>query len=67
MQTAPGDFSWLVRRLGSSTGPRIPMTILFSACYWTFAVGVTLFLFPGALLIWCLTAPFDPTGSLLHR
>jgi 1-acyl-sn-glycerol-3-phosphate acyltransferase len=43
------------------------MTILFSACYCAFAVGVTLLLFPGALLIWCLTAPFDPTGSLLHR
>lgn len=43
------------------------MTTLLFACYWTFAAAVAIVLFPGALLIWCLTAPFDPTRSLLHR
>lgn len=43
------------------------MSTLFSICYWAFAGAMTIPLYFGALLIWCLTAPFDPTRSLLHR
>jgi 1-acyl-sn-glycerol-3-phosphate acyltransferase len=43
------------------------MSVLFSVCYWAFAGLTAVLLFPGALLIWALTAPFDPTRSLLHR
>jgi 1-acyl-sn-glycerol-3-phosphate acyltransferase len=43
------------------------MSSLFSICYWVFAGVTSILLFLGALLIWSLTAPFDPTRSLLHR
>src|SRR5438046_1662725 len=43
------------------------MRTVFTACYWTLMGVLALVLFPGAVLIWCLTAPFDPTRSLLHR
>jgi 1-acyl-sn-glycerol-3-phosphate acyltransferase len=43
------------------------ISILFSACYWPVAAATAILLFPGALLIWSVTAPFDPTRSLLHR
>jgi 1-acyl-sn-glycerol-3-phosphate acyltransferase len=43
------------------------MNALFSVCYWAVAAAMTVPLFLGALLIWCLAAPFDPTQSLLHR
>lgn len=43
------------------------MSILFSLGYWTF-VGVTAIpLYLGALLIWSVATPFDPSRSLLHR
>jgi 1-acyl-sn-glycerol-3-phosphate acyltransferase len=43
------------------------MTILFSLCYWFFVAVTSILLYPGAVLIWLLTAPFDPARSLLHR
>lgn len=42
------------------------MNVLFSAFYWTFITAVAILLFPGAVLIWAVTAPFDPTRRLLH-
>src|SRR5436309_212161 len=43
------------------------MNILFSLCYWAFVAATSILLYPGAVLIWILTAPFDPARSLLHR
>jgi 1-acyl-sn-glycerol-3-phosphate acyltransferase len=43
------------------------MSTLLSVCYWTFVGGTAIPLYFGALLIWALTAPFDPRRSLLHR
>ena len=43
------------------------MNILFSLCYWVFVAATSIVLYPGAVLIWVLTAPFDPARSLLHR
>lgn len=43
------------------------MSTLFSLGYWTFTAVSSLFLYLGALLIWAVTMPFDPTRSLLHR
>ena len=43
------------------------MKTVISVCYWTFAGVMSILLFLGALLIWSVTAPFDPTRSLLHR
>jgi 1-acyl-sn-glycerol-3-phosphate acyltransferase len=45
----------------------VTTSTIFSVCYWTFAGVMSIVLFFGALLIWCVTAPFDPTRSLLHR
>ncbi len=44
-----------------------PMNELFSLVYWAFVAIMAILLFPGALLIWCLTGPFDPTRTVLHR
>ena len=43
------------------------MSTLFSLGYWTFAAGSSSLLYLGAVLIWSVTIPFDPTRSLLHR
>jgi 1-acyl-sn-glycerol-3-phosphate acyltransferase len=43
------------------------MSTAFSAGYWALAGVASILLFLGALLIWALTAPFDPTRSLLHH
>jgi len=43
------------------------MNILFSVCYWAFVALTSILLYPGAVLIWVMTAPFDPARSLLHR
>ena len=40
-----------------------PMNILFSLCYWAFVAVTSIVLYPGAVLIWVLTAPFDPARS----
>jgi 1-acyl-sn-glycerol-3-phosphate acyltransferase len=42
------------------------MSTIFSACYWTVAGVMSIVLFLGALLLWAVTAPFDPARSLLH-
>ena len=42
------------------------MSVLFSLLYWTFFTVTAIVLFPGAVLIRLATAPFDPTGRLLH-
>src|SRR5260370_39908161 len=47
--------------------PPQPMTILFSLFYWALVAATSIVLCPGAVLIWALTAPFDPARSLLHR
>jgi 1-acyl-sn-glycerol-3-phosphate acyltransferase len=43
------------------------MTTLFSIFYWTFVGSTSIVLFLGALLIWCVTMPFDRTGTFLHH
>src|SRR5689334_24409612 len=43
------------------------MSTAFSFCYWTFVAVTSIVLFFGALVLWAVTAPFDPTRSLLHR
>jgi len=43
------------------------MSTLFSLVYWTFTAVSSFILYLGAVLIWLLTKPFDPTLSLLHR
>jgi 1-acyl-sn-glycerol-3-phosphate acyltransferase len=40
---------------------------LLSGLFWAFLVLSSIVLFPIALLIWALTAPFDPRLRLLHR
>lgn len=42
-------------------------TVVFSACYWLFLGTTSLILYPGALLLCLLTAPFDHNRALLHR
>src|SRR5262249_17194100 len=56
-------------RTGSPRRERAPepMSTLFSAFDWSFLGVTSALLFPGALLLWSLTAPFDPARSLLHR
>ena len=39
----------------------------FSALFWAFLTISSIVLFPVAVLIWALTAPFDPRRRLLHR
>jgi 1-acyl-sn-glycerol-3-phosphate acyltransferase len=43
------------------------MNLFLSALYWTYLATTSIILFFGALFLWCLTAPFDRTGALLHR
>ena len=43
------------------------MSTTFSICYWTFVALTSIFLFFGALLLWAVTAPFDPTRFLLRE
>jgi 1-acyl-sn-glycerol-3-phosphate acyltransferase len=43
------------------------MSNLFSILYWVYLGASSIVLFFGAVVIWALTAPFDPTGGLLHR
>jgi len=40
---------------------------LFSGLFWAFLTVSSIVLFPFALLIWAVTAPFDPRLRLLHR
>jgi 1-acyl-sn-glycerol-3-phosphate acyltransferase len=40
---------------------------ILSALFWAFLVVSSVLLFPMALLIWALTAPFDPRRRLLHQ
>jgi 1-acyl-sn-glycerol-3-phosphate acyltransferase len=40
---------------------------LLSLLFWAFLAISSILLFPIALLIWALTAPFDPRRRLLHR
>src|SRR5213594_635414 len=39
----------------------------FSLVFWVFLVASSIVLFPVALLIWAVTAPFDRPRALLHR
>jgi 1-acyl-sn-glycerol-3-phosphate acyltransferase len=39
----------------------------FSALFWAFLVVSSFLMFPFAVLIWAVTAPFDPRLRLLHR
>jgi 1-acyl-sn-glycerol-3-phosphate acyltransferase len=40
---------------------------LYSLAFWIFLFVSSVILFPVALLIWAVTAPFDPRKRLLHR
>src|SRR5207245_6411169 len=39
----------------------------FSLVFWLFLAASSIVLFPVAVLIWAVTAPFDRRGALLHR
>ena len=43
------------------------MIFFFSLAYWFFLGTTSAVLFVGAVLLWALTAPFDPRRRLLHR
>jgi 1-acyl-sn-glycerol-3-phosphate acyltransferase len=43
------------------------MNAVFSFIYWLYLGASSIVLFFGALLIWAVTAPFDPRRALLHR
>ena len=43
------------------------MRPLYSACFWLFMALSSLVAFPVAVLIWAVTAPFDPKRIWLHR
>ncbi len=40
---------------------------MLSVCFWLFMALSSLLAFPVALLIWAVTAPFDPKKTWLHR
>lgn len=43
------------------------MSTIFSLGYWSFAAISSFLFYLGAVLIWLVTMPFDPTQSVLHR
>ena len=43
------------------------MRVLGSILFWAFLVASSLLLFPVALVVWALTAPFDPRKRWLHQ
>lgn len=43
------------------------MSLVFSCVYWTFLALTSIVLYLGAIIIWMVTASFDPTRTLLHR
>ena len=43
------------------------MRVLGSVLFWAFLVTTSLLLFPVALVIWAITAPFDPKKRWLHQ
>jgi 1-acyl-sn-glycerol-3-phosphate acyltransferase len=43
------------------------MRRVLSAAFWAFLTVTSILLFPLALLIWAVTAPFDPRKRLLHQ
>jgi 1-acyl-sn-glycerol-3-phosphate acyltransferase len=44
-----------------------PLRVLGSLSFWSFLVLSSLVLFPGAVLLWALTAPFDRRKRALHQ
>ena len=40
---------------------------LYSVAFWLYLALTSILLFPGALGLWAVTAPFDPRKVLLHR
>jgi 1-acyl-sn-glycerol-3-phosphate acyltransferase len=42
------------------------MKVVFSIIFWTFFALSSAVLFVGAVLLFCLTRPFDPHGKVLH-
>jgi 1-acyl-sn-glycerol-3-phosphate acyltransferase len=43
------------------------INLLASLGYWALVAVMAILLFPVAVIIWMVTAPFDPARSLLHR
>lgn len=43
------------------------MNLLYTVLFWVYVGASSLVLFVGALVIWAVTAPFDPQRRLLHR
>ena len=43
------------------------MRVALSLVFWSFVALSSIALFPGALLIWAVTSPFDRNRGLLHR
>jgi len=43
------------------------MRRLLSLIFWTFLTSTSILLFPVAVVIWAVTAPFDPRRRLLHQ
>ena len=60
-----------LKRSASSVGCERRRTVavvnqVFSVFFWTLLVVTSLVLFPIAILVWLVTAPFDPRRKLLH-
>jgi 1-acyl-sn-glycerol-3-phosphate acyltransferase len=49
------------------TTPPTPLKRLYSTAFWVFLVGSSVVLFPVALVVWAVTAPFDRRKVALHR
>ncbi len=43
------------------------LRVAFSAVFWAFMVGSSILMFPFAVAIWALTAPFDRRKRVLHQ
>lgn len=43
------------------------MRTVLSSLFWLFLAVTSILLFPAAVLVWAVTAPFDPRLRLLHR
>jgi 1-acyl-sn-glycerol-3-phosphate acyltransferase len=44
-----------------------PVRVVGSILFWAFLASTSILLFPVALVIWAVTAPFDPRKRLLHQ
>ena len=56
---------------GTDSSTVLPSTAmgrrLSSSLFWAFLAGSSIMLFPGAVVLWAVTAPFDPRLRALHQ